>query len=89
MANNEHVAMLRRGVAAWNTWRDLINARLPRANLYGATLIEANLAGADLSRATLMCANLIGAKLPGVEHNSYQSSFNRLMRDLRVENAEQ
>ena len=78
MANDEHVAMLRKGVDAWNAWRDenpnvfpdlsrenLTNAHLPRANLFGATLIEANLTGADLSRARLIFANLIGAKLPG------------------------
>jgi hypothetical protein len=78
MANDEHVAMLKKGVAAWNAWRDenpnifpdlsketLTNAHLSRANLFGATLIETNLAGADLSRARLTFANLIGAKLPG------------------------
>jgi hypothetical protein len=78
MANDEHVAILKKGVAAWNTWRDenpnifpdlsrenLTNAHLPRANLFGATLIEANLTGADLSRARLSFANLIGAKLIG------------------------
>src|SRR5215467_16084556 len=78
MANDEHVAILRQGVAAWNTWRDenpnifpdlsketLTNAPLSRANLFGATLIETNLTGADLSRAKLIFANLIGAKLPG------------------------
>jgi len=78
MANDEHVAMLRKGVDAWNAWRDenpnvfpdlsrenLTNAHLPRANLFGATLIEANLTGADLSRARLIFANLIGAKLTG------------------------
>ena len=78
MANDEHVAIFRQGVAAWNTWRDenpnifpdlsketLTNAHLSRANLFGATLIETNLTGADLSRAKLIFANLIGAKLPG------------------------
>jgi uncharacterized protein YjbI with pentapeptide repeats len=52
--------MLKKGVNAWNKWRDqnpnifpdlsrenLTNAHLPRANLFGATLIEANLTGAD------------------------------------------
>jgi len=46
MANDDHVAILEQGVAAWNTWRDenpniipdlsrenLTNAHLPRANL--------------------------------------------------------
>jgi TIR domain/Pentapeptide repeats (8 copies) len=78
VANDEHVAILRKGVDAWNTWRDenpkvvpdlsrenLTNAHLPRANLFGVTLIETNLNGADLSRARLIFANLIGAKLTG------------------------
>jgi TIR domain/Pentapeptide repeats (8 copies) len=78
MANDEHVALLKQGVDAWNRWRDenpnifpdlsrenLTNAHLPRANLFGATLIEANLTEADLSRAKLIFANLIGAKLTG------------------------
>jgi uncharacterized protein YjbI with pentapeptide repeats len=76
MSNDKHVAILKQGVDAWNSWRDanpnifpdlskenLTNAHLPRANLFGATLIEANLTGADLSRAKLNFANLIGAKL--------------------------
>jgi hypothetical protein len=78
MANDEHVAMLKKGVDVWNTWvgenpkvvpdlsrENLTNAHLPGANLFGATLIEANLTGADLSRARLIFANLIGANLTG------------------------
>jgi uncharacterized protein YjbI with pentapeptide repeats len=61
MADEEHFALLKKGVAAWNAWRkenpdihpdlrgaDLIAASLSRANLFGADLIEANLSGADL-----------------------------------------
>jgi uncharacterized protein YjbI with pentapeptide repeats len=41
MANDEHVAMLKKGVDAWNAWRDenpLSRADLLRANLRGADL---------------------------------------------------
>ena len=44
MANDEHVAILKKGVAAWNKWRDLKTPALV------ADLREANLAGADLGR---------------------------------------
>ena len=76
MANDEHVAIFRQGVAAWNTWRDenpnifpdlsketLTNAHLSRANLFGATLIETNLTGANLSGADLILTNLSDANL--------------------------
>jgi uncharacterized protein YjbI with pentapeptide repeats len=51
MANDEHVAMLKKGVDAWNAWRvenpeirpDLSEADLSKANLAGANLREANL----------------------------------------------
>jgi uncharacterized protein YjbI with pentapeptide repeats len=76
MANDEHVAVLKQGVTAWNAWRrenannipDLSWADLREANLHGADLVEANLymanlEGGDLSEANLRSANLIGAKL--------------------------
>ena len=45
MANDEHVALLKKGVAAWNAWRkenpdirpDLSQANLSGANLMGQT----------------------------------------------------
>jgi len=66
MANEEHVAILKKGVAAWNEWRrenpdirpNLSGANLRRAHLYGA-----DLSGADLSRADLSEAGLSGADL--------------------------
>ena len=71
MANDEHVALLKQGVDAWNKWReanpdilldlrraDLSGANLSWADLYRAKLSEAHLSGADLSEA-----NLIGADL--------------------------
>jgi hypothetical protein len=77
MANGEHVAILKKGVAAWNAWRDenrirpdlfgafLFGAELIGANLSGAGLVEANLGGANLSGANLSGANLGGANLGG------------------------
>jgi uncharacterized protein YjbI with pentapeptide repeats len=72
MANDEHVAMLKKGVAAWNAWRrgnpdiieaDLGGANLSGANLSGADLRRANLSEADLNRADLNRADLTGAHL--------------------------
>jgi uncharacterized protein YjbI with pentapeptide repeats len=74
MANDEHVAILKKGVAAWNEWRrenpdirpDLSEADLSEADLVGANLSGAKLAelvGADLSEADLSGVNLSGADL--------------------------
>jgi Pentapeptide repeats (8 copies) len=78
MANDEHVAILKKGVDAWNAWRDenrtitpnlsgadLTRADLSGANLSGAALIEADLVSANLSGANLDGAVLIGANLHG------------------------
>jgi Pentapeptide repeats (8 copies) len=73
MANDEHVALLRTGVALWNAWRnenpdirpDLGEADFFRENLSEANLSRANLSRANLSRAYLVGANLIGANLVG------------------------
>jgi uncharacterized protein YjbI with pentapeptide repeats len=75
MANPEHVAVLKQGVAVWNEWReensetprlggaDLRGATLRRANLRGASLRGADLRGADLYRANLNGADLWRAEL--------------------------
>jgi uncharacterized protein YjbI with pentapeptide repeats len=68
MANDEHVALLKKGVAAWNAWRgenlnirpdlgkaDLREAKLGKAPLeypFGVNLVQANLSGADLRGRT-------------------------------------
>jgi Pentapeptide repeats (8 copies) len=71
MANDEHVALLKQGVAAWNAWRrenpnirpDLRGVNLEGADLNGADLNGAHLYKANLNRADLHGANLRGAWL--------------------------
>jgi uncharacterized protein YjbI with pentapeptide repeats len=78
MANDDHIAQLRKGVAAWNDWRkqnpdirpglsgeNLFDADLNRANLSRANLQWARLSGANLSGADLSKANLSEADLSG------------------------
>jgi uncharacterized protein YjbI with pentapeptide repeats len=64
MANDEHVAMLEKGVGAWNEWRRQ-SVLLIRPDLFGADLVGANLTGADLVVADLVVADLVGANLVG------------------------
>jgi pentapeptide repeat protein len=74
MANNEHVAILKKGVDAWNAWRkknrqlhvDLTRADLRGANLSGA-ILRAFRGGADLREANLSKANLSEAVLRGAD----------------------
>jgi hypothetical protein len=76
MANEEHLAILRQGVQAWNRWRDRhaeIRPDLRGMNLEGASLRRvdfrksdlswANLARADLDQARFWAANLSWANL--------------------------
>ena len=66
MANDEHWALLKKGVEVWNLWReknpeiqpDLSNAKLDGEDLGGVNFMEADLHSCDLSRANLMGANL-------------------------------
>src|SRR5262249_49477888 len=72
MANEEHLALLQRGVAVWNEWRaqhpelvpDLTGVQLPGADLCKINLSRANLARANLQGALLLEANLQEAHLP-------------------------
>jgi TIR domain/Pentapeptide repeats (8 copies) len=74
MANKGHLAILKKGVAAWNKWRkqhpdilpDLSVANLLKADLSGTDLSRANLVRAQLGGANLREANLSGANLLGV-----------------------
>jgi uncharacterized protein YjbI with pentapeptide repeats len=66
MANNEHVALLKQGVAAWNAWRDEnpnIRPDLSKADFSGRDLRNANLGGARLIGTDLDNADLSGACL--------------------------
>ena len=75
MANEEHLAILRQGVVAWNKWReenpeirpDFQNANLFGVNLEGANLNNADFFAAILWHAKLYQANLHGAHLFGTE----------------------
>jgi uncharacterized protein YjbI with pentapeptide repeats len=72
MPNDDHVAMLRRGAAAWNEWRaehdetpDLSRAGLRGLDLNGFDLSQADLRQADLTGTNLSQANLSRAHLDG------------------------
>jgi hypothetical protein len=61
MANQEHVKLLKQGVAHWNAWREQNQEIKP--DLSGADLSDADLSGADLSFVNLSGAHLNGARL--------------------------
>jgi len=72
MPNDEHVAVLGRGAAAWNAWRaehngvpDLSGAALRGLDLTRFDLSRADLRGADLRGTKLGDADLSGARLEG------------------------
>jgi len=78
VANEEDVALLKRGIVDWNAWRArspttsiqlanaiLTNLKLSDANLFEALLFGADLSAADLAGANLSCAHLEGACLLG------------------------
>src|SRR5438270_103609 len=75
MANDEHLAILRQGVEAWNEWRvrrpavtpDLIKSDLRGATLDGVNLSRADLIEADLQKAALGGADLHRADLRGAD----------------------
>src|SRR5712671_6715949 len=72
MPDDEHVAVLGRGAAAWNAWRaardeapDLSRAVLRGRDLSGFDLSRADLRDTDLRGANCSNADLSGAHLEG------------------------
>ena len=72
MPDDQHLAVLRHGAAAWNAWRakhdeapDLSRAALRGLDLGGFDLSRADLQGADLRGTNCSGANLAGAHLEG------------------------
>lgn len=73
MANQEHLDIIKQGIAVWNLWRedhpnrwkrpDLVDADLAGAILSGLNLTGGELSGADLTRTDLSGANLSWASL--------------------------
>jgi uncharacterized protein YjbI with pentapeptide repeats len=64
MGNEDHIARLKNGVAAWNAWRD--RNRNIRPNLSGADLSEADLSGAQLVDSDLTGPDLTGCLIYGI-----------------------
>ena len=62
MPNDDHIAVLERGAATWNAWREAQNVTL---DLSGAGLRGLDLSGFDLSRLDLRGADLRGTSLNG------------------------
>jgi len=70
MADLEQLAILKKGVGAWNRWREenpLIVPDLSQANLANAKLSKANLRLANLSRSDLRDAILSDSYLTGAD----------------------
>ena len=66
MANEEQLAILSRGVKAWNEWRrenPALSIDLKKANLRNKQLEKANLVNADLTEAELSFAHLTNTNL--------------------------
>jgi uncharacterized protein YjbI with pentapeptide repeats len=92
MANEEHLAIIKLGVEAWNQWRrenvetnpDLCGAKLGFINLSGVNLSESDLSNAYLRAATLKNACLRGATLIGTDIiNADLSNADLSSADLR------
>ncbi len=98
MANEEHLAILKQGVEAWNKWQvDNWGVKQERVDLRGADLSDADLSRADriradLSRADLSRVNLIRADLS--EANLSEANLSRanligaILRDANLSGAD-
>jgi uncharacterized protein YjbI with pentapeptide repeats len=78
--DEEHLQIIRQGVAAWNEWRGKNPELFP--NLWEANLVAANLVAANLIRADLRRAYLSNADLP----NASLSDADLSRADLRNAN---
>ena len=91
--NKRHLAVLKRGVKAWNRWRiknpdvtpDLAGADFPPDDLSGIDLSGANLrgsefSGTDLSEAKLVCVDLREATLDNVNLDNADLKFAKMSR---------
>jgi len=63
MASDEALAVIRRGVDAWNSWEQRGDADLSRADLRGADLTGIHLSGVSLHGADLTGAKLVRAEI--------------------------
>jgi hypothetical protein len=90
MANDEHVAILKKGVDAWNAWRDnnrhirpdLSDANLSKPFLSGARLSEADLSGANLNTAK-SCRSARAFRHFSTDENVARSRWQRLIALMR------
>jgi uncharacterized protein YjbI with pentapeptide repeats len=67
MANDDHIAQLKKGMAAWNAWRDETRTASHPPDWRGADLPGADLRRARLDEADLRWANLSQADLHGLD----------------------
>jgi|SRR6185437_9879188 len=79
MANQEHLKILKQGVAAWNKWRRdrSIIPDFSNADLNGTHLTNANLSGANLNNANLSGVNLFKADF-SIYHISTEITWKHL-----------